>query len=51
MDLLNSMNSTIVLITHDVDEAVLVSDGVYVLTSRPCRFKMVLDRVLPRHRT
>ena len=48
---MNSMNSTIVFITHDVGEAVLVSDGVFVLTSRPCRFKMVLDRVLPRHRT
>lgn len=48
LDLWDSMNSTIVLITHGVDEAVLVSDRVYVLTSLPGRVKMVLDVVRPR---
>lgn len=51
LELWDSMNSTIVLITHDVDEAVLVSDRVYVLTSRPGQIKMVLDVDLPRPRT
>ena len=51
LELWASMNSTIVLITHDVDEAILVSDRVYVLTSRPGRIKMVLDVDLPRPRT
>ena len=45
------MSSTIVLITHDVDEALLVSDRVYVLTARPGRVKMVLDVDLPRPRS
>ena len=51
LDLWDSMNSTIVLITHDVDEALLVSDRVYVLTARPGRVKMVLDVDLPRPRS
>lgn len=50
LNLWDSMKSTIVLITHDVDEAILVSDRVYVLTSRPGRVKMVLDVDLPRPR-
>ena len=50
LDLWDSMNSTIVLITHDVDEAILVSDRVYVLTSRPSKVKVVLDVDLPRPR-
>ena len=50
LNLWDSMNITIVLITHDVDEAILVSDRVYVLTSRPGKVKMVLDVDLPRPR-
>ena len=50
LNLWDSMKSTIVLITHDVDEAILVSSRVYVLTSRPGKVKMVLDVDLPRPR-
>ena len=50
LTLWDSMNSTIILITHDMDEAILVSDRVYVLTSRPGRVKMILDVDLPRPR-
>jgi len=50
LTLWDTMNSTIILITHDVDEAILVSDRVYVLTSRPGKVKMVLDVDLPRPR-
>ena len=45
-----SLGKTIVLITHDVEEAVLLSDRVYVLTSRPARVKQVLQVELPRPR-
>lgn len=51
LELWDSMRSTIVLITHDVDEAVLMSDQVYVLSSRPGRVKMVMDVDLPRPRS
>ncbi len=50
LTLWDTMNSTIILITHDVDEAILVSDRVYVLTSRPGKVKRVLDVDLPRPR-
>jgi ABC-type nitrate/sulfonate/bicarbonate transport system ATPase subunit len=42
---------TILLITHDVDEALFLSDRVYVLTSRPGRVELVLDVDLPRPRS
>ena len=42
-----SWGKTIVLVTHDVDEAVLLSDRVYVLTPRPGTLKMVMPVDLP----
>lgn len=45
------LGSTFVLVTHDVDEAVLLSDRVYVLSPRPGRIVGVLDIDLPRPRT
>ncbi len=46
-----SMNKTIVLVTHDVDEAVFLSDRVYVMTARPGQMKLALHIDLPRPRT
>lgn len=51
LELWESLNKTIILITHDVDEAILLSDRVYVLTARPGRVKTVLDVALPRPRS
>ena len=51
LDLWASLGRTIILITHDVEEALLVSDRVYVLTARPGRITMVLDVDLPRPRS
>ena len=50
LNLWDSLGKTIVLITHDVEEAVLLSDRVYVLTARPARVKLVLHVDLPRPR-
>ena len=43
--------ATIVLVTHDVDEALLLSDRVVVLTKRPARVALDLNVDLPRPRT
>ena len=51
LQLWESWERTVVLVTHDVEEAVLLSDRVYVLTARPGRVKMVLAIDLPRPRS
>ncbi|MEN9215814.1 MAG: ABC transporter ATP-binding protein [Gloeomargarita sp. HHBFW_bins_162] len=42
--------TTILLITHDVEEAVFLSQRVYVLESAPGRVKQEVEIDLPRHR-
>lgn len=39
IDLKQKMNSTILFITHDIDEAILISDRVYVITEKPAVIK------------
>ena len=41
---------TVVLVTHDVPEALVLSDRIYVLSSRPASVRCVLDVDLPRPR-
>jgi ABC-type nitrate/sulfonate/bicarbonate transport system ATPase subunit len=45
------MGSTFVLVTHDVDEAILLSDIVYVLSPRPGRVVGEIKVDLPRPRS
>ncbi|MCH8195569.1 MAG: ABC transporter ATP-binding protein, partial [Chloroflexi bacterium] len=44
------LGATILFVTHDVEEAVLLSDRVYVMTARPGQIKMELAIDLPRPR-
>jgi ABC-type nitrate/sulfonate/bicarbonate transport system ATPase subunit len=50
IELWESWGKTVIMVTHDVEEAVLLSDRVYVFTSRPGSVKLVLPVDLPRPR-
>ena len=41
---------TVVLVTHDLDEAVMLADRIVVLTPRPARVAATVDVALPRPR-
>lgn len=45
------LHMTVVFVTHEVDEAIYLSDRVAVLSRRPARVKTWLDVALPRPRT
>ena len=51
IDSASHLRSTFILVTHDVDEAVLLSDRVYVLSPRPGRIVGAVDVELPRPRS
>lgn len=53
LDIWAEFQKTVVLVTHDVEEAVYLSDSIYVLSSRPGRLRAKLDVELerPRHRS
>jgi ABC-type nitrate/sulfonate/bicarbonate transport system ATPase subunit len=51
LDLWTGFHKTIVLVTHDVDEAVFLSDRIYLMTTRPGKVKLVLPVDLPRPRS
>ena len=51
LEVWSEIGSTVLLITHDVAEAVFLADRVYVMTPRPGRIAGVIDIELPRPRT
>jgi NitT/TauT family transport system ATP-binding protein len=42
--------SSILFVTHDIDEAILLSERIYVMTARPGRVKEILDVPFDRPR-
>jgi ABC-type nitrate/sulfonate/bicarbonate transport system ATPase subunit len=45
-----SRGTTMVLVTHDIDEAIYMSDRIFIMTPRPGRIEQVLPVDLPRPR-
>ncbi len=43
-------NMTMIMVTHDVDEAIYMSDQVVVMSSRPSKVEEIIDINLPRPR-
>lgn len=50
LDLWEENKKTLVLITHDLEEALFIADRVYVLSARPAQVKSVVTVNLPRPR-
>lgn len=50
LDIWNNNNQTVLLITHDIEEALILADKIYVLTARPASIKAEVDVPLPRPR-
>jgi ABC-type nitrate/sulfonate/bicarbonate transport system ATPase subunit len=50
LELWQAFHSSVLFITHDVREAILLSDRIYVLSSRPARVLRVVEVDLPRPR-
>lgn len=51
LDLWQQFHSSVLFITHDVREAILLSDRIYVLSARPARILRVVNVSLPRPRS
>jgi ABC-type nitrate/sulfonate/bicarbonate transport system ATPase subunit len=50
LDVWDEFGHTIVFITHDIREAIYLSDRIYVMTARPARVRMEVTVDLPRPR-
>jgi ABC-type nitrate/sulfonate/bicarbonate transport system ATPase subunit len=50
LSLWDELRPTVLFVTHDIDEALFLSDRVYVMTPRPGRIAMEVDVPLPRPR-
>ncbi len=50
LDIWHKDGQTILLITHDIEEALLLADKIYVLTARPATLKAEIAVPLPRPR-
>ncbi|ALC80359.1 MULTISPECIES: ABC transporter ATP-binding protein [Bacillus] len=50
MEIWKDFNKTILFVTHDIDEAIYLSDEIYVFSPRPGRLKDKIEIAIPRPR-
>ncbi|MBS4041391.1 MAG: ABC transporter ATP-binding protein [Flavobacteriales bacterium] len=50
LEVLQKLQASILFITHDIDEAIFLSDKIYIFTERPAAVKEVFEVKLPRPR-
>lgn len=50
LELWEQTHVTVLMITHDVEEAIFLSQRVYVMSARPGRIKLEIPVTLPEHR-
>jgi NitT/TauT family transport system ATP-binding protein len=51
LDIWQQSSKTVLFITHDIDESILLGDRVHVMTARPGRIKEMVEIDLPRPRS
>ncbi len=50
LQVLESLQASILFITHDIDEAIFLSDKIYIFSERPATVKRIIEVELPRPR-
>jgi len=52
LNVLENLTASVLFITHDIEEAIFLSDKIYVLTDRPAQVKekVIIDLPKPRHK-
>ena len=50
LELTNKMNSTILFITHDIEEAILLSDRIYIISEKPAIIKKEIKVTLNKEK-
>jgi NitT/TauT family transport system ATP-binding protein len=51
LDVWQSLGTTVLFVTHDIDEAILLSDRVCIMSKRPGRIVRTIPIELPRPRS
>jgi len=51
LDVWQSLGTTVLFVTHDIDEAILLSDRIAVMSARPGRIVRIIPIALPRPRS